>query len=994
VSIDPSEPSIVWVGTGENVGGRHVGFGDGVYKSLDGGLSWQNVGLHESEHIGNIVIDPRDSNVVYVAAQGPLWSAGGERGLFKTTDGGTSWQKILGGGPFTGVNEVRMDPRHPDVLYAATHQRVRTVAALIDGGPESGIHKSTDGGATWRQLENGLPKEDKGKIGLAISPQDSDVIYATIELANGEGGFFRSNNAGGSWDKRSDYLSSGTGPHYYQEIWASPHAEGRVYQADPRLHWTEDGGKTFVPVGEEHKHGDNHALAFDPHDPGYLLAGSDGGLYESWDLGKNWKFITNLPVTQFYKVAVDNDLPFYNVYGGSQDNNSQGGPSRTLNVNGIRSSDWFITLFADGHQSATDPSTPDIVYAEWQQGNLVRYDRTTGEIVYIQPQPGAGEPPERCNWDAPILVSPHDPARLYYGSQRVWRSDDRGDHWRSISGDLSRAQDRLTLKMMGRVWSADAIWDLNAMSNFGNVTSLSESPLVEGLIYAGTDDGLIQITEDGGANWRRADALPNVPQDVFVNDIKADLHDPDTVYVALDHHKTGDFRPLLLKSTDRGRSWTSIAGDPEAGGLPDRHLVWRLVQDHEQPNLLFVGTEFGIFWSITGGGQWLELQGGAPQIPFRDLAIQRRENDLVAASFGRGFYILDDYTPLRQASEAMLALDAKLFPVKDTWWYIERRPLGRGKKATQGADYFTAPNPPYGAIFTYYLGEGLTTAKARRQKTEQETAKQGGDTPYPGWDALHAEAKEEEPAMVLTVRNAAGETVRRIDGPATAGFHRLAWDLRDPSVAAWQPSSDDDFFGSGGILAPPGRYSVSLAKRQNGVLEAVGEAQSFEVKPLMDTVLPRSDPQQAFAALRQVEDLRRAATAAGAVVDKLDTRLGAIRSVLARSTADPALDSQAHGLQDRLYDLRQRLSGDAVKDRFGEPPAATIMSRLGVIQIGTRFSTYGPTPHHLENFALAKADFASLHTDLDRLLHDTRALEHKLDAAGVPWSPGREVPQP
>ncbi len=440
ITVDPNNHNTVWVGTGENVSGRHVGYGDGMYKSLDGGLTWKNMGLKASEHIGMIAIDPGDSNVVYVAAQGPLWSAGGDRGLYKTTDGGEKWQLILSGGAYTGVNEVHLDPRDPQTLIAVKHQRLRNVAALMNGGPESGIFKSDDGGKTWRELSEGLPEEDMGKIGIAISPVDPDVVYATIELGGRTGGFWRSQDGGESWEKRSDYLSSGTGPHYYQEIFASPHQLDRIYQMDATLHISEDGGKTFVPQPYGYKHGDHHAMAFDPADPDYLLFGTDGGLYESYDSGETWRFFANLPVTQFYKVAVDYDEPFYNVYGGTQDNSTQGGPSRTDNVNGIRNSDWFITVFADGHQPAVDPTNPDIVYSEWQEGNLVRYDRKSGEQTHIQPQPAAGEEAERFNWDSPILISPHDPARLYYASQRVWRSDDRGDSWTAISGDLSHGQ--------------------------------------------------------------------------------------------------------------------------------------------------------------------------------------------------------------------------------------------------------------------------------------------------------------------------------------------------------------------------------------------------------------------------------------------------------------------------------------------------------------------------------------------------------------------------
>jgi photosystem II stability/assembly factor-like uncharacterized protein len=997
VTLDPSNPEVVWVGTGENVSGRHVGFGDGIYRSRDGGKSWENMGLAGSEHIGMIRVDPRDPDTVYAAVQGPLWSPGGERGLYKSTDGGATWENILPVGEYTGVNEIHLDPRDPDVLYAVTHQKFRNVAALINGGPESGIHKSTDGGATWRELTNGIPDDDKGKIGLAVSPIDPDIVYATIELAHREGGFYRSADGGESWTKQSDYLSGGTGPHYYQELFASPHQLDRVYQMDVRLHVTEDGGRTFRQLRTTHKHSDNHALAFNPDDPDYLLAGCDGGLYESWDLGQTWKYIANLPVTQFYKVDVDYDEPFYNVIGGTQDNATQYGPSRTDNTHGIRNSDWMITVFGDGHQSAIDPTNPDIIYSQWQQGNLVRHDRKTGEIVYIQPQPRAGEENERFNWDAPILISPHDPARIYAASQRVWRSNNRGDSWEPISPDLSRGIDRLTAPMMGRVQSFDAIWDLYAMSQFGTVTSISESPKRDGLIYAGTDDGLVHVTEDGGRNWRRIDPRPGVPEFAYVNDIKADLHDADTVYICLDNHKAGDFTPYLMKSTDRGRTWTSIGGD-----LPDRHLVWRLVQDHVNPGLLFVGTEFGVFFSVDGGDRWVKLTGGVPNIPFRDLAIQRRENDLVGATFGRGFYILDDYTPLRHVSDAALEQDAELFPVRKAWWYVPRRTLGYGAKASQGDAFFVAPNPPFGAAFTYYLKDALQTQEEIRRAEEAEIAESGGDTPTPGWDALREEEREEMPAVVLTVRDGDGNVVRRLTGPTGKGIHRVHWSLTYPSTDPWSPSDgqdEDDPYAArpadDGVLVAPGTYTVHLATRVDGVLTDTGKSQSFEVVPLREGgTLPGATPDELAAFNREFAEMKRGVRGASRVLQEAKRRLTAIRQTLDRSTvADPALARTARMLEARVADMQERLAGNPRRDMANDPGPVSINQRISVVELGTEYALHGPTPMHREVYAIARRAFAELASELNELVEDDLpALERALDEAGLPWTPGRPVP--
>ncbi len=988
IGLDPSDPNIIWVGTGENNGGRHLGFGDGIYRSHDGGKSWKNMGLKDSDHLSTIIVHPDDSNTVWVASQGPLWSKGGERGLYKTVDGGETWKNVLSAGEWTGVTDIVIDPRNPDRLYAATWQHHRTVAAYVGGGPESGIHMSDDGGETWTELKSGLPSGNKGKIGLAISPQNPDVLYAAIELNRRTGGVWRSADRGATWEKRSDAVGGGTGAHYYTELYANPHRFDNIYMVSNTTQVSNDGGKTWRAINNELKHVDDHAIAFRPDDPDYIMVGSDGGLYESFDNEKSWRFMDNLPVTQFYKVAVDDAEPFYNVYGGTQDNNSQGGPSRTDNRHGIRNSDWFITLFADGHQSATEPGNPDIMYAEWQEGNLARIDRTTGEIVHIQPQAAPGEPQERFNWDAPILVSAHDPKRVYFASYRLWRSDNRGDNWEAKSGDLSNfSQDRMLLPVMGRQWSWDAGWDFLAMSQYNTITSIAESPIDENNLYVGTDDGLIQYTKDGGATWTRVSvgSLPGVPDTAFVNDIRADLYDANTVYVSLDNHKYGDYKPYLYKSTNGGRTWVSIVGN-----IPDRHLVWRMVQDHVNKDLLFAATEFGIFFTVDGGKKWVELQGGIPTISFRDVTIQRRENDLVAASFGRGFFILDDITPLRSVTSEALEQEALLFPGRKAWWYMERHPMGFSKGGSQGHSNYLAPNPDFGANFTYYLAEDLQSLKDIRQEAEKPLIKEGKDVPFQGFDVVEEERLEVGPQIWLTVRDKQGNIVRRIKGNTKKGFHRVAWDLRYPSLGTARTSTVED----SGFLAAPGTYTVSLSKRVRGETTQLVEPQEFEVVPLREGALKGATPEEVAEFWKSLSAFQRAVGAAGVTSRELETKLAHYRDAITRSTGDvAALATEWDGIRDELNEIIEKLRGNGAMNELGLDQVATVQSRLGQVITGTAQSTYGPTASHLQSLDFAKTEFTDIRTRLNTLRQTTLpAFEVKLEQAGAPWVPGTPIP--
>ncbi len=990
VALDPANPEVVWVGTGENVGGRHVSWGDGLYVSDNGGATWEKRGLDDSQHISEILIHPEDSDTLWVASQGPLWSPGGDRGLFKTTDGGETWRNVLSDGEWTGVTDVVMDPRDPDRLYAATWQHHRTVAAYIGGGPETAIYRSEDGGETWTKLEEGLPDGNLGKIGLALSPQNPDIIYAAIERNRRTGGVWRSDDRGASWEEMGDAVGGGTGPHYYQELYASPHHFERLYLVSNTTQVSDDGGKTWRALNNEFKHVDDHAIAFRADDPDYVLFGCDGGIYESYDAEKSWRFIGNLPLTQFYKVAADDSEPFYSIYGGTQDNNTQMGPSRTLNGHGIRNSDWEITLFGDGHQPAVEPGNPDIAYSQWQQGNLARFDRTTGEIVYIQPQPQPGEPAERFNWDAPILVSSHDPARIYHASQRLWRSDDRGDTWRALSGDLTRNEDRMLLPLMGRQWSWDAGWDIFAMSEFNTITQIAESPVNEAVLAVGTDDGLIQMTRDGGETWTRTEvaSLPGVPPRAFVNDLKADLFDDQTFYIALDNHKEGDFAPYLLKTVDGGVTWTSIAGD-----IPDKHLVWRIVQDHENADLMFIGTEFGAFFTVDGGTRWVELTGGAPTISFRDVVIQRRENDLVAGSFGRGVFVLDDYSPLRSVTEAALEEDALLFPARRAWWYMEEHPLSFDQGGSQGHGYFRAENPPFGAVFTYYLKDGLKTLEEIRQDAEKPLIEEGDDTPFPGFDAVEAERRETAPEIVLTIRGSEGEVVRRLSGPIGKGFHRVAWDLRTPAVVSVTAEPGYPNEEVTGHMAAPGSYTVTLAQRVRGETTVLAGPEPFDVERLRSGALPSAEPEAVVAFWERMARLERSVSAAQAALGELEPRLEHLRTALARSQAAPTeLDDQWLAARTEAYEISEALAGNTSAMMMGARPS-TVLDRLSFAQVGTLYATYGPTPSHEEQLGYAEEEFASVRNRLNTLLGETLpALEQALTEAGAPWTPGAAIP--
>jgi photosystem II stability/assembly factor-like uncharacterized protein len=987
ITLDPKNPNVVWVGTGENNSQRSVGYGDGVYKSIDGGKVWKNMGLKDSEHIGKIIIDPRNSDTVYVAAQGPLWGPGGDRGLYKTTDGGKNWDKILSISENTGITDLLMDPRDPNILIAASYQRRRHVWTLINGGPESAIHRSTDGGKSWTKIRSGFPEGELGRIGLGMAPSDANVVYAIIESTERKGGIFRSADLGVTWEKRNDFDQQA---QYYAHLVVDPKNKDRIYVMNVFNQVSDDGGRTIRRLGDRWKHVDNHEIWIDPNNTDYYLVGCDGGIYESFDRGANWHFKSNLPITQFYDITVDENAPFYNVYGGTQDNFTLGGPSRTKSVHGIMNQDWFVVQGGDGFHCRVDPKDPNTIYSELQYGVLSRYDRKTGQKLGIQPQPGKGEPPLRWNWDSPLIISPHSNTRLYFAANHLFRSDDKGNSWKRISPDLTRQLDRNKLPVMGKNWGPDAVSKHVSTSFYGNSVALSESPLKEGLVYVGTDDGLIQVTESSGDSWKQIDQFPGIPDRTYVSRILASQHNADTVYAAFENHKMSDFAPYLLKSTDRGKTWTSIVGD-----LPTRGSVLAIAEDHVNPDLLFAGTEFGLFFTADGGKKWNRLKGNFPTIAVRDLAIQKKMNDLAVGTFGRGIYIFDDYTPLRHLKPDTLAKEATLFPVRDAWTYIPTEQYGGRSKGFLGESFYTAENPPFGATISYFLKEALKTKKQKRQESERLSAKQG-EVQYPSSDQLRAEAEEEPPSIIVTINDTEGNFVRKLTGPTATGFHRITWDLREtvPVLPRARTGGEDDEFGpreEPGPLVLPGTYEVTIAKRVDGVLTPLGEKQSFKVLAEGSDQLTDGERKELYTFQKQVTKLYRVVTGTINSSTELSTQLDSIQRALDQA---PNSKEQYRQVVRKMIqtnrDILRQLRGDAILRARNENTPTSTSERLRYIMGTHSDSTAKPTQTQRDSYRIANEELTEELAKLRKLIQeDLKGIEKDLEEIGAAWTPGR-----
>jgi photosystem II stability/assembly factor-like uncharacterized protein len=797
IAIAPSDPSVVWVGSGEPNNRQSSSWGDGAYKSIDGGKTWKNMGLEKTHHIGRIVIHPRNPDVVYVAALGHLWGPNPERGVYKTTDGGKTWSQVLKINDDTGVSDIAMDPQSPDILYAAAYERRRTPFGFNGGGPDSAIYKTTDGGATWKKLTKGLPYEnggDTGRIGLEVYRKDPNIVYAIVQ--HEKGGTFRSEDKGETWKKMGD---TDPRPSYYSQIRVDPNNDLRIWELGAPMYYSEDGGKTFTTQRVHGIHGDYHAMWIDPADSNHMITGSDGGIHWSYDAGKTWDFLNTIAIGQFYEIALDNENP-YHICGGLQDNGSWCGPSQTLTRDGIANEDWQLIHGGDGFYAAIDNVEPWIVYTESQDGFIARRDLRTGQQRSIRPEARVGEPHYRFQWNSPVAISVHDHTTVYYGGNYLFKSTDRGDTWTRLGGDLTTGVDRNKLQIFGKTPDKTTLSRHDGVQDYPTITTLSESPLTANVLWVGTDDGNVQVTRDGGKTWKNVAAkVPGVPKGTYVSRVVASKTAEGAAFVTFDGHRSNDYNVYIFSTSDYGESWKAIRN-----GIPDSAGTVHVLREHPRnTNLLFAGTEFGLWVSWDRGANWTALKNNFPTVPVDDIEIQARENDLVLATHGRSIWIFDDLTPIEKMDAKVESSALTFFPPRtaNTWSLRQRR-------WSAGQQMFTAKNPAYGALLSYYLKEAVPAEAPKRDKKEgaAEQAK----------PEMKSDAGEKKEGKVkITVLDKESKTVREFDGPGAAGVNRTNWDLRsnppaEPTPEQLEAAAAGFGFGPRGPLVDPGEYTIKI----------------------------------------------------------------------------------------------------------------------------------------------------------------------------------------
>ena len=987
VTLDQSNPNLVWVGTGEPQNRQSSGWGNGVYKSTDAGNTWRHMGLDETKHVGRILIHPRNPDIVYVAAVGDLWGPNEERGVFRTRDGGETWDKVLYIDEHTGAIDLAMDPGDPNTIFAAMYQRRRTGWGFNGGGPGSGLYRTFDGGDSWTELSEGLPEGDKGRIGVDVFRGDGNVVYALVEaearsadqgFGGGGGptksGLFRSLDRGDTWDKVSD---TNPRPMYYSQVRIDPSNADRIYVLGGSLMVSDDGGRTFRDDGAAQVHVDHHAFWINPNDPDHLILGSDGGVAASWDGTGHWRMFDNLPLGQFYAIGYDMRDPYY-VCGGLQDNDPWCGPSNTRSFHGIRHQDWYETAYGDGFFTIVDPTDSTIVFSESQNGNMNRYDLTTGEKTPMRPITGPradGDTAKayRFNWNSPLQFSPHDPATIYLGGNYLMRSRDRGMSWEEVGGvDLTKQIDRKELAIMGVPGSEPQMSIHDGTSNYGNLTAFAESPLVPGLLYVGTDDGNVQVSQDDGATWTNvADRIDGLPERTYVSRVEPSAHAEGRVYATFDGHRNGDYAAYVYASEDYGQNWSRITD-----GLPDGWSVNVITEHHRAPNLLFAGNEVGVFVSVDRGRQWTQLKNNLPVVPVDDILVHPRDNDLLVGTHGRSFWIMADVTPLEHLSAEMLAEAGRVFPANrpSIMW------VQKGDWPFAGATY-SAPNPPRGARIRYYLRDASEVAVVEEEGEEGGDADAAADTDT-GDGGQPADGDEEGTTFALTITDSDGGHVRTLDAPGDAGVNEVIWDWRHD--APYEPEAGQQGEGPGGgggfgqpgtpqgPIVLPGVYTVSM--------EVADETFSSTVEIQADPRRPmaRADRMARQETLMSLHRLAVPIYEAGSAVRALEEQLDAAEELIEAAGEPP------EGVKEELDAIREAL--EEVDDDVGE--ARRNAGVAGAIQGSSTL----PTEDHMWQVDRAREVMTELVGPLNELITSrVPALNAQLYAEGVRPEPGDEV---
>ena len=895
VTISFSNPDIVWVGTGEPNNRQSSSWGNGVYKSQDGGSTWQNMGLRDTHHIGRIVIHPENPDIVYVAALGHLWGSNKERGLFKTTNGGKTWTNPLYIDEDTGCVDVAIDPENPHVLYAAAYQRRRKSWGFDGGGMGSGLYKTIDGGETWFRLADGLPSGIIGRIGIDICRSNPDIVYAIIE--HKEGGVFRSENKGLTWNRMSDVNPR---PMYYSKIRIDPNNDQRIWVLGDKMFISEDGGKTWDMelIAREARekravHGDHHAMWIDPSDSNHMILGSDGGIYLSYDRGITWEFINTLPLGQVYEISYDMRKPYY-VIGGLQDNGCWHGPSAAWFRPRITNDEWFRVGGADGFYSQIDPNDHTRIFTESQNAGIIRLNLKTGEYKSIKPFPQDPEETYRFNWNSPFLLSPHDSNTLYLGGSKLFISEDGGETWKATI-DLTKQLDREKLPIMGTHPDESTLSKHDGTLYYGTITTISESPLQKGFLYVGTDDGNVQLSKDGGEIWQNISKnIPGIPEYTYVSRVVASHHSQGTAYATFDGHRNDDFKPYVFQTNDFGETWINISSNLPEGGTVN------VIREHlRNPNLLFIGTERGAYFSMNRGTRWLKFENDFPIVPVDDIAIHPRDNDLIFGTHGRSIWILDDITPLEQLTPEVLSSPCFLFDIRPATVYnFFSHRAHYDFKGLFGHKIFRAPNPPHGAIISYYLKENAA----------------------------------EDVKIIITDRS--GTKIRELEGTKKSGIKRVTWDLRHGYPALTPPSKPEMKTGPSVL---PGNYKVTLKYLKHEMTKTVIIEEDPEVN------LPLEERKSQHDALVSIYKLNPIIAAVSQTANTINKDLASLKPLLKRNPdAQEIIYPKIAAISGEIAVILEKLNGN--QEYSGQERYFSIR---GLQQIARSIESYSEAPSEL-----------------------------------------------